>query len=52
MFTTDVCSEDIITPGPGNIFQINWDIVSRLNFWGVAHYQVIASVYTFYSSGS
>lgn len=52
VFTRNVCSEDVITPGLGKIFQITRNIVSRLNFWGVAHHQVIASVYTFYSSGS
>lgn len=52
VFTKNVYSEDIITAGLGKIFQITWDIVSRLNFWGVAHHQVIVSVYTFCSSGS
>lgn len=52
VFTRNVCLGEITTPAPGKLFQITWDIVSWLNFWGVAQRQVVASIYTFNSSGS
>lgn len=52
MLTRNVCLGDSTTPAPGKLSQIPWDIFSGLNFWGVAHHQVVASIYTFHSFGS
>lgn len=51
-FSRNVFSGHTVTPAPGKIFQITWDIVFWLKFWGVTHHQVIASIYMFHFSGS